>query len=239
VELFGFTKDHPAVQRASEYIFTKQTPEGDFRGIYSAQYTPNYTAAIMETLIKAGYSEDDRVEAGFRWLISARQYDGGWAIPIRTSGHRIFKEIASKITAIGDRSKPSSHMVTGVVLRAFAIHDEHRRSVVARDAGAILRDSLFHRDVYPDRASIDYWTKFTYPFWFTDLISALDSLSKIGFNLDDEEISAGLSWFTEKQNTDGGWRLNLLKNKSIPDLGAWVMLSICRVFKRFYENSLV
>jgi hypothetical protein len=236
VELYEITKEHPTIQRASEYLFTKLTPEGDFRGIYCAQYTPNYTAAIMETLIKAGYSDDERVEAGFRWLTSTRQSDGGWAIPIRTSGHKIFKNLASKPTVTGDRNKPSSHMVTGVVLRAFAAHEEHHMSIVARDAGALLRDSLFQKDVYPDRASIDYWTKFTYPFWFTDLLSALDSLSKIGFTLDDEEISAGLGWFIEKQNIDGGWRLSLLKGKSIPDLDTWVTLAICRVFTRFYEN---
>jgi len=236
VDLHEITKDHPSIQRASEYLFTKQTVEGDFRGIYAAQITPNYTAAIMETLIKVGYGGDERVEAGFRWLTSTRQSDGGWAIPIRTSGHNIFKAIASTSTVAGDRTKPSSHMVTGVVLRAFASHEEHKRSVVAKDAGALLRDSLFQRDVYPDRASVDYWTKFTYPFWFTDLLSALDSLSKIGFALDDEEISAGLSWFTEKQNVDGGWRLSLLKAKSIPDLDTWVTLAVCRVFTRFYEQ---
>ncbi len=238
VDLYGFTNDHNAVQRASEYLFTKQTPEGDFRGIYSAQYTPNYTGAIMETLIKAGYTKDNKIEAGFNWLISTRQSDGGWAIPIRTAGHKIFKEIASKTTITGDLTKPSSHMVTGVVLRAFSAHDDYKTGNIARDAGAILRDSIFQRDSYPDRGSKEYWTKFTYPFWFTDLISALDSLSKIGFDLDDEEISAGLSWFNKKQNTDGGWKLNLLKNKSIPNLDDWMTLSIGRVFTRFYENSL-
>jgi hypothetical protein len=236
IDLYEITKDHPAIWRASEYLFTKQTDEGDFRGIYAAQYTPNYTAAIMETLIKVGYSGDRRVEAGFIWLISTRQSDGGWAIPIRTSGNKIFKALASTSTVAGDRTKPSSHMVTGVVLRAFAAHEKYRRSVPARDAGALLRDSLFQRDVYPDRAGVDYWIKFTYPFWFTDLLSALDSLSKLGFTLDDEEISAGLNWFTEKQNADGGWRLSLLKNKSIPDLDTWVTLVICRVFARFIEH---
>lgn len=204
VELYGITKDHPAMQRASEYLFMKQTSEGDSKGIYAAQITPNYTAAIMETLIKAGYGNDKRVEEGFRWLISSRQNDGGWAIPIRTSGHKIYDAFTSTSVIAGDQTKPSSHMVTGVVLRAFAAHEEHRSSVVAKDAGALLRDSLFQRDAYSDRASVDYWTKFTYPFWFTDLLSALDSISRLSFTLDDEEIIAGLSWFTEKQSTEGG-----------------------------------
>jgi hypothetical protein len=236
VELYEINRNHPAIERASEYPFIKQTPEGDFRGIYGAQYTPNYSAAIMETLIKIGYGSDKRVEGGLKWLISCRQSDGGWAIPIRTSERKIFEALESTLTVADDQSKPSSHMVTGVVLRAFVTHSEFRKNVVAKDAGALLRDSLFQKDVYPDRAGVDYWTKITFPFWFTDLLSALDSLSKIGFTLDDEEISAGLSWFTEKQSVDGGWRLSLLKGKSIPNLDDWVTLAICRVFKRFYEN---
>jgi hypothetical protein len=40
----------------------------------------------MEILIKAGYDRDPRVTQGFRWLLAARQRDGGWAIPLRTVG---------------------------------------------------------------------------------------------------------------------------------------------------------
>lgn len=51
---YGFTREHPALKKAAEFLFTFQTEEGDLRGIYRDQYTPNYTAAITELLIKAG-----------------------------------------------------------------------------------------------------------------------------------------------------------------------------------------
>lgn len=55
VEKYGFYKKHPSIKKAADFLFKFQTNEGDFRGIYGNQYTPNYSAAIMELLIKAGY----------------------------------------------------------------------------------------------------------------------------------------------------------------------------------------
>jgi hypothetical protein len=85
VEMFGFAREHPALARAAEYLFSCQTREGDFRGIYGHQYATTYVGAIMELLIKAGYADDPRVAKGFAWLLSARQDDGGWAVPLRTA----------------------------------------------------------------------------------------------------------------------------------------------------------
>jgi len=76
VEKFGMTRDHSAMRQAAEYLFSHQTNEGDFRGIYGTQYSPNYSAAIMELLIKAGYSRDERIAQGFQWLLDIRQRDG-------------------------------------------------------------------------------------------------------------------------------------------------------------------
>lgn len=84
IEKFGFTNQHSAIQNAAEYLFSFQTKEGDFRGIYGNQYTPNYTAGIAELLIKAGYERDKRIKKVFEWLMSIRQSDGGLAIPFRT-----------------------------------------------------------------------------------------------------------------------------------------------------------
>src|SRR5664279_1627092 len=89
IEKFGFTNQHSAIQNAAEYLFTFQTREGDFRGIYGNQYTPNYSAGIAELLIKAGYGRDKRIKKLFKWLISIRQSDGGWAIPFRTRNYNL------------------------------------------------------------------------------------------------------------------------------------------------------
>jgi hypothetical protein len=145
VELYGLDREHPAVEGAAEFLFGRQTEEGDFRGIYGSQYTPNYSAGIMELLIKAGYGRDWRTEGGFQWLLSVRQYDGGWALPLQTVGVRLDNASMASETLEPDPSKPFSHVVTGVVLRAFAAHDERRETEEARTAGILLASSRFKR----------------------------------------------------------------------------------------------
>ena len=193
IEKFGFTNQHSAIQNAAEYLFTSQTKEGDFRGIYGNQYTPNYTAGIAELLIKAGYERDMRIKKVFEWLISIRQSDGGWAIPFRTRGYNLNIISTNPQTIKPDVSKPFSHMVTGVVLRAFATHPSNKKLAEAKEAGRLLLSSLFKKDNYPDRAGQEYWLRFTFPFWFTDLISALDTLSLLGFSKQEPEIEKASS----------------------------------------------
>jgi len=231
VEEYGFTRAHLAIRKAADFMFAHQTEEGDFRGIYGNQYTPNYSGAVMELLIKAGYGSDRRVERGFRWLLSIRQSDGGWALPLQTVGARLDHTTMASETIKPDRGKPSSHLVTGMVLRAFAAHRQYRKVKAAGIAGRFLASSFFKRGEYPARQDKSYWTKFSFPFWFTDLLSSLDSLSLLGFSTDDSRVHSATRWLADRQTKDGLWNLRLLKEAS-PDLPSWIALAICRVLKR-------
>ncbi|WP_337862283.1 hypothetical protein [Nitrososphaera sp.] len=252
VEKYGLNRGHHAMQRAAEYLFSRQTGEGDFRGIYGNQYSPNYSAAIMELLIKAGYAGDPRIKRGFSWLLSIRQADGGWVIPLRTGvgkrGRSKFDPGVLRGEPIRpDVSKPFSHLVTGVVLRAFAAHPDYRKAAQARAAGRLLASRFFEADKYPDRRAPGFWTSFSYPFWFTDLLSSLDSLSLMGFGIDDDnddddssisgKIRAALDWFVARQQPTGLWVLPTRMMKRAQDRDLWITLAVCRVFKRFYKTG--
>lgn len=117
MEKYGVTNEHPAIRKAA-----------DSRGIYQAQYTPNYSAAIMELLIKTGSEDDPRIERGFDWLLLIRQHDDGWTIPIRTIGINFTQasEVSEPIQP--DKSRHFSHCITGVVLRAFATYPRFKRN---------------------------------------------------------------------------------------------------------------
>jgi hypothetical protein len=236
VEQYGFTREHPALKNAAEFMFKFQTEEGDLRGIIGNQYMPYYTAAIMELLIKAGYDKDTRIEAGFHWLLNMRQNDGGWAIPFRTlqgkNSLTLMQAIKKPEPVMPDRSKPFSHLVTGVVLRAFAVHPEYRNNLQAIRAGGLLKSRFFQPDKYPDRKASSFWTGFSHPFWFTDLLSSLDSLSQLGFSREDKDIRKALDWFVERQERNGLWNLRMLRTKD-RDLPLWLALAISRVFQRF------
>ena len=210
VEIRALDKDVPAVGKAVEFLFSRQTEEGDLRGIYGRECSPNHTAGALEDLIHAGYGDDGRVDRGLRWLMTVRQDDGGWVIPLRTSGWNIRKPKPDALQPVmPDRSRPFSHMVTGVVLRAMAASPRFRELGETRIAAELLASRLFLADKYPDRGKPEFWTKFSFPFWFTDLASALDSLSIIGIGAGNERIDMAIEWFRSRQREDGTLRCTI------------------------------
>ena len=233
VEMYALGSSHPAVAKAAEFMFTLQTDEGDFRGIYGKDYSPNYTAGVLELMVHAGLGDDPRVIKGMDWLLSMRQDDGGWAAPLRTVGWKFYAPRPSLPGPVQpDRSKPSSHMITGVVLRALAASEKYRGREEVQAAGYWLASRFFTADRYPDRKAADYWTKFTFPFWFTDLVSSLDLLSVMGVPADHPPVARAIEWFRSRQREDGSWRLTYLKNIG-KDVDLWVHFALCRSLKRY------
>lgn len=232
VEKYAMDRGHPAIVRAAEYLFGCQTEAGDFRGIYGNQYAPNYTGAIMEVLIKAGYADDPRLERGFAWLLATRQHNGGWALPVQTRGLHLDRECMAAPTVEPDTRRPSSYLMTGCVLRAFAAHPTYRHTPEARAAGAYLVSRIFKRGEYSGRQTVEFWQKFSYPFWFTDAVSALDSLAWLGFGADEHGIETAVRWLAGQQLPDGTFDVKTVKGGASTRL--WVGLAICRVLRRLY-----
>ncbi|HJX38186.1 MAG TPA: hypothetical protein VJ714_06290 [Anaerolineae bacterium] len=235
---YELSREHPAIPRAAEFLFSFQTDEGDLRGLYREQYSPNYTAGITELLVKASYGGDPRIDKIFEWLLSKRQDDGGWALPMRTGvpkGTSTVKEAFWVDEPIQpDRAKPFSHWVTGIVLRAFAAHEEYRHAPEARAAGGLLKSRFFKPDPYPDRQAASYWEKIRCPFWWTDILSALDSLWWLGFRREDSDIQRGLDWLIANQEDTGLWKARYLSG-SDKDIHFWTTLHVCRVLRRYLD----
>jgi len=72
----------------------------------------------------------------------------------------------------------------------------------------------------------------SFPFWFTDFLSSLDSLSRLGFKMEEPQIKKAMDWLVNAQNENGLWNVHLMKGKD-KDLSLWIALAICRVVKRF------
>lgn len=236
IEKYGFSNEHPAIQGAARYLFSFQTEEGDIRGIFGSEYAPHYTAWMMEMLIKAGYQDDLHVARALDWLLSMRQDDGGWAFPIRTAGVDYYDAQENPEPTQPDRSKPTSHLLTGGILRAFAVHPHYREKAEIRKAADLLKSRFFQPDRYSDRQAAHYWTKFQFPFWWPNLLTALDSLSLMGYTRGDEDMQKGLQWFVVNQGEDGLWRTSYKVSTPDKDRDArlWIALAVCRVFKRLY-----
>jgi len=238
VEEYAFTKDHDAIAKAAEFLFSFQTAEGDIRGFIGNQYAPYYTGYLLSLLIMAGYQDDPRIEKGLNWLLSVRQTDGGWTIPMLT--HKLDKVTQNKITSEfaeplqTDRSQPFSHNWTDMALRAFIVHPVYRKFQGIVAAGRLLKSSLFKPDNYTSYQNPSYWTRFT--FWWPNLLTALESLRPLRFPATDPDIKKALDWFLEHQEKDGIWKIEQDKEINPKDEEArlWLGLRICRMLKKYW-----
>ncbi|HTY90121.1 MAG TPA: prenyltransferase/squalene oxidase repeat-containing protein [Methanocella sp.] len=247
VDQYGMGRPHMAIVKSAEYVFARQTGEGDIRGILANQYAPYYTGAIMSLLIKAGYGDDPRIEKGLRWLLNVRQEDGGWIIGspgilglgklTRAELEGLVSDPGRKTARAFDPSKPFSAAGTGMVLRAFAAHPRYRKSPEAMRAARLLKSMLFKKDNWSSYGHPDNWVRFQFPFWWTNLVSALDTLSLMGFTAGDDDVRNALEWLIRHQRPDGLWNVSYSRIHRSPDKPAtrlWVSLAICRILKRCY-----
>jgi len=233
INCYAMDKSHPALRAGAEFIFSCQTEEGDIRGILSNQYIPYYMGVILETLIKAGYEQDKRTLRAFDWLSSMRQEDGGWIIPMNMFKMHKYKELCQGEPIPPDKTLRFSHLATGMVLRGYAVHPELRKSQPATIAARLIKSRLFERDTFSSRQAKKYWFKFRYPFWWTELVSVLDSLKYFGFSISDQKITEGIQWLIDQQEENGGWK-SAYEQKNQP-VNLWVSLAICRVLKYYLD----
>jgi squalene cyclase len=235
VELYACDRRHPAVEKAAEYVFSCQTPEGDIRGILANQYMPYYMGALLYLLIRAGFADDFRLLQGLDWLLSMRQNDGAWMIPLQKYGIKGYYQYARQAPLQPDRALPSNHLATGMVLRAFSIHPRYMPMPAIQKAAQWLKGRMFTRDSCNDHQADTYWTRFQFPFWWTDLLSTLTVLQHLGFQANDPDIASGLQWFLQHQNDDGCWHATYEKKA---DADLWVTLAICRLFRNYNLYNL-
>jgi len=245
VEQYGFHREDPSTGRAAEFLFSCQTKAGDIRGFLANQYATYYTGAVLSLLIQAGYEDDPRTEKGLQWLLSMRQNDLGWSVPIithkfdRGTLYRLTSRYAEPVEP--DRSRPFSHNWTGMVLRAFAAHSRYRKSEAARVAAKLLKSRFFLPDCYTSYQAASYWVRFQYPFWWNNLVAALDSISLIDRSRD-EQMEEALTWLIDHQEADGLWKATYVRGKEVDNAKAretrlWVSLAICRVLRRLAQRS--
>ena len=75
---FGFTKDHPASQRALKFIEQNQFPDGSWYGRWGVNHIYG-TWQVLVGLEKIGMEpENPMVRRGAQWLLKTQKADGSW-----------------------------------------------------------------------------------------------------------------------------------------------------------------
>jgi len=206
-------------ERGVKYLITTQTDDGDFRGGYGPDIQgPDYTGMVCELLYRGNYPEKGLIDKAMSWLIDIRRNDCGWAIPDLRSN---------------SKKDPSSHCVTGMALRAFAAAPDDAYANEAKQAGQLLARRIFTPDKYPDRRGVEYWGKLSYPFWFTDALSALDVLSLLGFDLSEGRMERAFNWLIKQQGENGYWSSDFRRTEKEPD--SWLTYAMLKTTKRLLE----
>ncbi|MCX6643164.1 MAG: hypothetical protein NTV15_07225 [Candidatus Bathyarchaeota archaeon] len=62
ISRYELDRNHPQVESGSEFLFSTQNIEGDFRGMIGDQYATYYTGEFTAQLVKAGYGNDERID---------------------------------------------------------------------------------------------------------------------------------------------------------------------------------
>jgi hypothetical protein len=161
------------------------TPKGRARTV-----ALHFQGWAVSALCRAGFEGDSRVEKAFQYLLERRQDDGGWAWRgVRTDS----------------AARPSSHLVTGMVLRAFASSAQRRASREARRAAELLATRFLQPDRYEDRKSPAFWEILTEPRLYTDVLDGLDTITAIGLGKENSGVRTAEAYLRSRQSTDGLW----------------------------------
>jgi hypothetical protein len=186
------------LHKMADFVLQSQEPDGSIGDLALAD-TPkgkpksvalHFHGWAVSALCRAGFEGDPRVEKGIQHLLERRQDDGGWAWRgVRTDS----------------AARPSSHLVTGMVLRAFASASQRRTSREARRAAELLATRFLQPDRYEDRKAPSFWEILTEPRFYTDVLDALDTITAIGLGKENSGVRTAEAYLRSRQASDGLW----------------------------------
>jgi hypothetical protein len=186
------------LKKTVDYLLSSQLDDGGIADLALAETAKGRAKMValhfqgwaLSALCRMGYETDARVERGLQFLLEHRQDDGGWAWRgVRTDS----------------AARPSSHLVTGMVLRAFASSAARRASREARRAAELLATRFLQPDRYPDRKAPGFWEVLTEPRFYTDVLDALDTVTAIGLGKENSGVRTAEAYLRSRQSSDGLW----------------------------------
>ncbi len=238
----GLPKDHSAILRGVDFIFSKQRNDGswpipqdyDAESMDSGVYTmmPLQTSIPLLGIAAAGHAQDERAEVAYEWLLNQRLEDGSW--PTGKIGN-VYGYRA------GYRRMPHSEWGcrtnSTLALQCLAMHPKRRKGEAARRALELLlaRETRDERNLgfnvartvgfEPQRGNLTYHAKF-------DPGLLLSLCSKIGANWHDKRVDDLVRWLKEAQGPFGLWEY-----RPRPEASRWVTFDLLRSLSDLDESS--
>jgi hypothetical protein len=238
----GFGPEHPAVQKAAEFLFSNQKEDGAWprpnrlemeekaRGGYTM--VPLQTALPLRGLAACGYATDKRTERAYDWLLGQRLEDGAW--PTGKAGE-IFGYVAGYRRLAHSRWGCRSNTTASLV--CLALHPKRRTGPAARRALDLLlgRETRERQNVgfevarivgvEPPSGYLTFHAKF-------DLALILDLCWRVGADRGDERVVDLVKYLREAQGPYGLWEYVLR-----PEASRWVSFDLLRSLSRLDDTT--
>ncbi len=234
-------KDHPMIQKAAEYIFSKQRDDGSWpmpgkkeldEEEVGYQMMPIQTAIPLLGLAMCGYYSDKRAEKAYEWLLKQRLEDGAWPVGIASGnygGIAGYRRIAH--SRWGCRSN------TLAVLSCLAYHPKRKASNEAQKAlDLILGTKIFLRNTIGFNIArligleksigrITFMARF-------DMAQILDLCWRVEASKNDVRIEEFINFVKEKQGKNGIWEY-----LPYPRASRWITFDLLRTFSNLDDKE--
>ena len=197
---------------------------------------PCLTGNMVYSLIRLGYLDDPRVQAGINWITTYQRFDDGDGAP---KGWPYDKWVMCY-------GKHSCHMGAVKALKALAEIPAGKRSreveaTIKNGAEYMLKHHIYKRSHDLSRVSKPGWLRFGFPLMcYTDALEILGILTKLGYK--DDQMQEAVDSVLSKQDSQGKWKLeNTFNGKFQTDIerkgeaSKWITLKALIALKRFYS----
>lgn len=229
----GLTVENEYVRRACDFMFTHQRENGAFcrrrrisgQGIVWQEHTEPCThARIVRFLIQFGYGKSPRVREAIDWLISSQRDDGMWLC--RSEGRRGCLRATLDVLRIAALDNQMSAQ-PGIAQAANAVRD-------------LLMKPRMSRYHVGDKWAT--WERLKYPYFGFSVISALDTLARLGYTPEEPKIATAAEYLLSRQLPDGTWPMDESWSRPPIEFGQpnepnkWLTLDAMRVVKLLYNS---
>jgi hypothetical protein len=239
----GLERSHPAVQRAAQFLFDQQQPDGswplvrdgvgDDVGSEGYAMMPLQTAHPLRGLAACGYASDPRCERAYDWLLAQRLPDGAWPTGVAKSG--VYGYVAGYRRLAHSRWGCRSN-TTGALI-CLSLHPERRRSPEAqrgldlllgretRERQALGFETARLVGAEPARGFITFYARF-------DLALILHLCWQVGARVEDPRVDDIVKFVLTTQNAYGLWEY-----QPRPQASRWVTFDLLRSLQGLEANS--
>ncbi|HEY9759031.1 MAG TPA: hypothetical protein V6C97_27945 [Oculatellaceae cyanobacterium] len=244
----GADPTDPKIKAACEFILqNSQHTESHGFSMEHAEKTgggrqsgviPCLTGNMVYSLIRLGYLEDPRVQAGIEWINQYQRFDDadGEGAP---RGWPYDKFVMCY-------GKHSCHMGAAKALNALSEiptqkRNKNTQTTIQTGAEYFLKHHIYKQSHNLAKVSKPSWLKLGFPLMYqTDVLELFGILSALGYK--DSRMQEAADLIVSKQNDKGRWKLESTFNGRFQtnverkgEESKWVTLNALKALKQFYN----